>query len=180
MRRCTSDTEAKGIRLAAPSLAPILLDGAGRGPIRMMTTPDSVLHQAGVLAYRVEGGELQVLLVTSRDTGRWVIPKGNIDPGHTPAQAAAREAYEEAGIKGRIKGSLPLGFFTCFKRVGEGRSQATTIEVYPMRVDRLVRKWPERGQRTLTWFEASAAARAVDEPGLAQLILRLAEIRAPA
>jgi 8-oxo-dGTP pyrophosphatase MutT (NUDIX family) len=61
---------------------------------------EAILHQAGALAYRIYGGELQVLLVTSHETHRWIIPKGNIPPGHTPAQAAALEAYEEAGSEG--------------------------------------------------------------------------------
>jgi 8-oxo-dGTP pyrophosphatase MutT (NUDIX family) len=76
----------------------------------------AVPHQAGIIAYRVKGGAIQVLLITSRDTGRWIIPKGNISSGSTPAEAAEREAFEEAGIKGTLVGSSPLGFYTYFKK----------------------------------------------------------------
>src|SRR5262249_32651877 len=61
-----------------------------------------LLHQAGAIPYAIVDGEVRVLLVTSRGSGRWLIPKGNIDPGLTPAEAAAKEAYEEGGIRGRI------------------------------------------------------------------------------
>jgi 8-oxo-dGTP pyrophosphatase MutT (NUDIX family) len=57
---------------------------------------DTVLHQAGVIAYRDNHGKIEVLLITSRDTGRWIIPKGNIGGRTTPAKAAEKEAYEEA------------------------------------------------------------------------------------
>ena len=78
-----------------------------------------LLQQAGVIPYRFEAGALQVLLITSRGSGRWVIPKGGIEKGFSPAQAAAREAYEEAGVKGRIS-DAPLGSFTYSKRLRSG------------------------------------------------------------
>jgi predicted NUDIX family NTP pyrophosphohydrolase len=62
-----------------------------------------------------------VLLVTSRDTGRWMIPKGNIKAGEMPCKAAENEAYEEAGVKGTIIGSMPLGMYTYFKRRASDR-----------------------------------------------------------
>jgi 8-oxo-dGTP pyrophosphatase MutT (NUDIX family) len=77
---------------------------------------ENTLRQAGAIVYRTIENEVRVLLVASRDTGRWVIPKGHIDAGLTPAQAAAREAYEEAGIKGTIRASFPLGFFSYLKK----------------------------------------------------------------
>jgi predicted NUDIX family NTP pyrophosphohydrolase len=60
---------------------------------RAVTATNTTLHQAGVIAYRILDGKVQVLLMTSRDTGRWIIPKGNIDAGATPAKAAEKEAY---------------------------------------------------------------------------------------
>jgi 8-oxo-dGTP pyrophosphatase MutT (NUDIX family) len=145
----------------------------------LVTATDNILRQAGAIAYRIVDGEVRVLLVTSRDTGRWVIPKGYIDAGLTPAQAAAREAYEEAGIKGTITTSMPLGFFTYFKKLGSGERQAATVEVYALRVKKQVKKWPERGERKLSWVSVIEAARSVDEPGLARLLVRLVEIEGP-
>jgi predicted NUDIX family NTP pyrophosphohydrolase len=73
----------------------------------VVTPTDPILRQAGVIAYRILDGKVQVLLMTSRDSGRWVIPKGNIDAGTKPSKAAEKEAYEEAGVKGVIIGAAP-------------------------------------------------------------------------
>ena len=64
-----------------------------------MATTNPILNQAGVIAYRIQDGKVRVLLMTSRDTGRWIIPKGNIKPGATPCEVALKEAYEEAGVR---------------------------------------------------------------------------------
>jgi predicted NUDIX family NTP pyrophosphohydrolase len=72
------------------------------------------LHQAGVIPYRILDDKIQVLLMTSREMGRWIIPKGNIN-GEAPSKAAGREAYEEAGVKGTITSPIPLGIYVCAK-----------------------------------------------------------------
>jgi 8-oxo-dGTP pyrophosphatase MutT (NUDIX family) len=135
-----------------------------------------LLQQAGVIAYRFEAGALQVLLITSRGSGRWVIPKGGIDKGFTPAQAAAREAYEEAGVKGSLS-DAPLGAFTYGKRLRNGNVIPATVEVYAMRVEKALKNWPERAERRLKWAPVAEAARLVSEPGIARLLLRLQEQR---
>ena len=88
---------------------------------------DGTLPQAGVIAYRIRRGVVQVLLMTSRDTGRWIIPKGNIKPGTTPSKAAAQEAFEEAGVKGTIVSSTPLGVYTYAKKLGSGEARSATV-----------------------------------------------------
>jgi 8-oxo-dGTP pyrophosphatase MutT (NUDIX family) len=106
--------------------------------------------QYAALPYR-STGELEVLLVTSRETGRWVIPKGWPMKGKTGSAAAAREADEEAGVSGEIA-SKPLGVY------------------YPLRVTKQAEDWPERGQRSIRWFPWREAASVVHEDGLARLI----------
>jgi len=76
-----------------------------------------MLTQAGAIPYRMADGKLEVLLVTSRETGRWVIPKGHIDDGMTPQTAASQEAWEEAGVTGEITAKMPLGFVPYFKKL---------------------------------------------------------------
>lgn len=137
----------------------------------------NTLHQAGVLAYQFTGGEIRMLLVTSRDTGRWVIPRGNIDRGVSPDQAAVQEAYEEAGIKGSLATANPIGFYTYFKKLDADKSVPATVEVYPMLVRKMCNKWPEKGERRLWWTSPVIAADLVDEPGLSRLILRLMEVK---
>src|ERR1700744_2721291 len=106
-----------------------------------MTAPNQILNQAGVIAYRILDGKVRVLLVTSRDTGRWIIPKGNVNSGTTPAKAAAKEAYEEAGVKGNITSPIPFGLYTYFKRLESGKARPARVEVYLLRVGQQLGKW---------------------------------------
>jgi 8-oxo-dGTP pyrophosphatase MutT (NUDIX family) len=136
---------------------------------------NAILHQAGVIAYRIVDAKVQVLLITSRDTGRWIIPKGNIDAGVTPAKAAEKEAYEEAGVKGTITSLLPLGIYTYFKKLESGEARAATVEVYLLRVKKRLKKWPEKGERKLSWVSIKEAVRLIEESGVVPLLLRLME-----
>jgi 8-oxo-dGTP pyrophosphatase MutT (NUDIX family) len=134
------------------------------------------LHQAGVIAYRIREGKVRVLLMTSRDTGRWIIPKGNISAGATPAKAAEREAYEEAGVKGSITGSIPLGIYTYFKKLESGEARAAAVEVYLLRVKEQLKKWPEKAERKLSWVTTKEAVELIEEPGVVPLLRRLMEL----
>ena len=136
----------------------------------------STLFQAGVIAYRIRHGKVQILLMTSRDTGRWIIPKGNIKPGTTPSKAAEQEAFEEAGVKGTIASSTPLGMYAYSKKLGSGELRAATVEVYLLKVERQVNNWPERQERKLAWVSPKKAVSRVDEPGVVPLLLRLIEV----
>jgi 8-oxo-dGTP pyrophosphatase MutT (NUDIX family) len=135
-----------------------------------------VLRQAGVIPFEVAEGELRILLVTSRESGRWVIPKGNVEPKLTPAKSAEKEAYEEAGIEGELISETSLGFFTYLKRMRPGESRPASVEVFLLRVAKQCKKWPEMKQRKCGWFSVQEAAELVDEPGLSRLLLRLEEM----
>jgi 8-oxo-dGTP pyrophosphatase MutT (NUDIX family) len=137
-----------------------------------------MLTQAGAIPYRIVDGKLEVLLVTSRDTGRWVIPKGHLENGMTPQSAACQEAWEEAGVTGEITSKLPLGFVPYMKKLKDGSFCGASIAVFPLLVDKQKNKWQERGERTRTWFAAAQAAELVNEPAMSALILRLEEILA--
>jgi len=137
------------------------------------THMEQVLQQAGVIPYSLVNGTIRVLLVTSRDTGRWLIPKGFVDDGHTPLAAAVKEAFEEAGVEGVTETETPLGFFTYFKRLKTGEDRPTSVIVYLLRVEKQSKKWPEKKQRQSAWFTPEEAAKLVKEPGLAELLLRL-------
>jgi 8-oxo-dGTP pyrophosphatase MutT (NUDIX family) len=150
----------------------------GCGVARAVAATNQILHQAGAIAYRVERGKLEVLLMTSRQTGRWIIPKGNIAPGATPAVAAAREAYEEAGVRGRIDSPIPLGFYNYFKRLASGEARPAAVEVYLLRAEVPLKKWPEKGQRRRSWMSPAKAALLIEEPGAVPLLRRLMEFEA--
>jgi 8-oxo-dGTP pyrophosphatase MutT (NUDIX family) len=134
-----------------------------------------IMRQAGALPFRHGPDGLRVLLITSRDTGRWVIPKGHVEPGQTAAIAAAVEAYEEAGLAGAVS-NMPLGIYTYGKRLRSGVVLPATVEVYSLEVGIQMRKWPERKQRRLQWMDVETAAALVQEAGLSVLMHRLAEV----
>ncbi|CAN5371662.1 NUDIX hydrolase [soil metagenome] len=121
---------------------------------------------------------LEILLVSSRETRRWVIPKGWPMKGKTDPQAAAQEAYEEAGLDGRIV-DTPIGEYPYLKRLKSGAARAVTVDVYPLKVTGEHATWPEKGQRTLQWMDPVEAALAVQEPELRDLIARFAAVTLP-
>ena len=124
--------------------------------------------QCAALPYRLSGG-LMVLLQTSRDTGRWVLPKGWPMKGEKPYSAAKREALEEAGVVGSI-GKRPIGTFHYPKRLADGATVTCEVHVYPLAVESQRKRWPERRERTQQWFAPEDAARVVHEPELATLL----------
>jgi 8-oxo-dGTP pyrophosphatase MutT (NUDIX family) len=127
-------------------------------------------EQVAALPWRKRDKSIEILLVTSRGTGRWVLPKGWIEPGdEEPAEAAAREALEEAGVIGDISKS-GLGFYTYSKLLDGGPSISVRVRVYPLEVKRELKQFKEAGQRVLEWFPALEAADAVKEQGLAAII----------
>ena len=120
------------------------------------------------------GGSVRVLLITSRETRRWVVPKGNPIRGLAPHEAAAQEAWEEAGLRG-FPCPAALGTFRYTKQRRRGAVDAT-VTLFPFNVLEQSDDWPERHQRDTRWFPLADAARAVSETELSHLI---AGFRAP-
>ncbi|SPH16993.1 hypothetical protein DEA8626_00507 [Defluviimonas aquaemixtae] len=130
------------------------------------------MTQYGAICYRVTKKRgCEVLLVTSRDTGRWVIPKGWPMAGKSGVECALREAFEEAGVEGHDVAD-PIGLFSYDKGMDDGTIQPCVVTVYPVEVDRLHSSFPERDQRKRRWFAPKKAARKVDEPELQALLDR--------
>jgi 8-oxo-dGTP pyrophosphatase MutT (NUDIX family) len=137
--------------------------------------------QYGALPYRFnQDAALEVLLVTTRGTRRWIIPKGWPIKGLRPAKSAAREAFEEAGVTGRIS-AKPVGLFTYDKLVDEAGAQTTCeVKVYPLLVKRQSEVWPESQQRTTQWVEPSRAIAMIKEPDLKKILASFARRAAAA
>ncbi|SFR16231.1 NUDIX hydrolase [Poseidonocella sedimentorum] len=125
--------------------------------------------QFAALPYRFEHGELKFLLITSRETRRWIVPKGWPMDGMTPSQSALIEAYEEAGVNGTAHESC-IGMFNYFKRLDKKTNLNCLVMVFPIRVTRLSKDWPERPERKRKWLGREKAARKVDDAGMAQII----------
>lgn len=125
--------------------------------------------QFGALCYRIVKDKPQVLLITSRGSGRWIIPKGWPLQDATPAEAAATEAWEEAGARGRVVDQC-LGLYSYLKTTDSGAVLPCAVLVYPIKVKALSDRFPEAGERTRRWFSTKKAAARVDEPELRDLL----------
>lgn len=138
---------------------------------KRILTPSGRLQQVAALVYRYEAQELQILVITSRGTGRWVIPKGWPQVGRTLAETAAREAYEEAGIRGGIS-SQPIGNFSyCKDDLPPENINQFTVAVYALHFVERAKDWPEREQRICEWVSPRQAAERVDEVDLKRILL---------
>lgn len=124
------------------------------------------LEQAGVIPYRLVGSGLEVLLITSRSSGDWIVPKGMVDPGFTPEEAALQEAWEEAGVRGK------LGPYLGCLETSKGR-MAVRIQLFALPVTEVTDKWLERHYRRRRWFPAKDAISKVRDRELARLIQSL-------
>lgn len=125
--------------------------------------------QVAALPWRRTEEGLEVLLVTSRGGGRWVLPKGWPQTRELAHEAAAREAAEEAGVTG-FTARRAIGCFYYAKALPTGMRWRCEVLVFPMKVDRIADEWPEHQQRTRRWFAPRDAARLVDERDLGELI----------
>lgn len=115
---------------------------------------------------------VKVLLITSRDTGRWVIPKGWGMAKKQSYEVAKQEAWEEAGVKGRVW-KKALGSYQYAKVLDGGDVVQAFVRVHLIMVSRIEQDFPEKGQRTSRWFEPAEAAEAVREPELKSLIAKV-------
>jgi 8-oxo-dGTP pyrophosphatase MutT (NUDIX family) len=130
--------------------------------------------QVGALCWRLRRGRVFVLLVTSRDTGRWIIPKGWQIAGLSMSEAARREAWEEAGVTGRIEPD-PCGSFSYDKIIGPDLVVPCRVNIHALRVAEVSHRFPERKERRRKWFSAGKAAAKVSEPELRALLRQLGD-----
>jgi 8-oxo-dGTP pyrophosphatase MutT (NUDIX family) len=132
---------------------------------------DWVAHrqQYAALPWRQGKDGVEILMITSRETRRWVIPKGWPMITLAAHDAAAQEAWEEAGVRGKVD-ALPVGVFRYRKRMKSGPPQRCRVDVYPLKVSVEAKDWPERRQRNRRWLPALEAARMVEEIELRAII----------
>jgi 8-oxo-dGTP pyrophosphatase MutT (NUDIX family) len=129
--------------------------------------------QVAALCYRETPLGKQVLLITSRDTGRWIVPKGWLIDGMNASEAALQEAWEEAGVSKADIETDPVGFYDYDKRLNDGLSTPVAARVYLTRVRHIEDDYPEVGQRKRRWFTPEEAANLVAEPDLKEILLGL-------
>jgi 8-oxo-dGTP pyrophosphatase MutT (NUDIX family) len=127
-------------------------------------------EQYAAICYRLTpGGEVEVLLVTTRDSKRWIVPKGWAIDKMKPHKIAEREAWEEAGVKGKAK-KRAYGYFTYIKSLDTGENLPSVVQVHLLEVKKIDQRFPERGQRISRWLPPFQAATLVREPELKSLL----------
>lgn len=126
-------------------------------------------RQVAALCWRHGAEGTEILLVTTRRTGRWTAPKGGLMNGKSPAEAAAIEAWEEAGVIGAVE-STPIGEYAYQKYRGPTSWEPIAVDVFPQEVEAIEAKYPEENQRLRQWFAQEKAAEMVDEPAMKALI----------
>jgi 8-oxo-dGTP pyrophosphatase MutT (NUDIX family) len=131
--------------------------------------PSKRVQYAALPYRRTADSHTEVMLITSRETGRWVIPKGWPNEQQPPCACAAREAREEAGIVGEV-GTEPIGSYSYQKRLKSGVVVTCEVHVFPLRVERQQKSWREKGQRQAQWFLPKTAAEVVQERRLRTML----------
>ena len=146
---------------------------------RKLTAKKTTGIQYAALPYRVSGETVEILLVTSRRTHRWILPKGWPMNGHPPSVCAASEALEEAGVRGEIE-KTAIGHYRYLKYHRNGTSEPCKVDIFPLKVTREQNTWPEKDERKRRWCTVAEAAAAVREPQLRLMILKFGEQMAAA
>ena len=129
-------------------------------------------RQVAALCWRrspKRGSVLEVLLITSLNSKRWILPKGWPEPELGPADNATREAFEEAGVTGHVS-PKPIGSYHYLKEKRDGGGIPCSVEVFALEVTKQVEDWPEKGAREIVWLPVDQAAARVTEPGLRQVL----------
>lgn len=130
----------------------------------MAQKTSKVLQQSGVIPYRIIEGKLEILLITTRKRQGWVIPKGGLCKGMSPHDSAAKEAWEEAGVLGRVT-TEKLGNYQYRKRGNIYR-----VNLFLLPVEEILEDWPEATARERKWLEVNQAAELVKENSLKRII----------
>lgn len=132
-----------------------------------------IRRQYGAIAWRrSRSRELKILLITTRERGRWIVPKGWPIEGETPAKVAALEAFEEGGVFGDVR-SEPIGAYDYLKILRDGSTALCRVVLFGIEVRGTLANWPEQSERKRSWFTVSEAGRTVSDYQLAQVLKSL-------
>ena len=121
--------------------------------------------QSAVIPYRINNRHIEILIISSSNNKHWVVPKGIKEPGLTAQESAAKEAWEEAGVEGKV-GDASLGHFNYIKWGAD-----CTVDVYPMEVTKLIPEdeWQESHRRR-EWVTPNVAAQRLKQTELAPMV----------
>ena len=154
----------------AAGKSPTLLQQLARTPNKLFGKAFGQQYGALCFRYKEGGPEIEILVITSRESRRWIIPKGWPMKGKKPYEAAAIEAWEEAGVRGKAE-KRPVGHYTDLKELDDGNVAPCIVAMFQIEVTEIKTDFKERGQRVLNWVSPSEAARRVREIELKSLLV---------
>ncbi len=154
----------------AAGKSPTLLQQLARTPNKLFGKAFGQQYGALCFRYKEGGPEIEILVITSRESRRWIIPKGWPMKGKKPYEAAAIEAWEEAGVRGKAE-KRPVGHYTYLKELDDGNVAPCIVAMFQIEVTEIKTDFKERGQRVLDWVSPSEAARRVREIELKSLLV---------
>ncbi len=132
------------------------------------------IRQSAVIAYSLDAEYPKVMMITSRGRRRWVLPKGHVCEGQGARAAAESEAFEEAGLRGRLARRKIGTYF--YQKADEAKDMHYKVKVFPMQVERVAEDWPEKPERDREWMDFPTAVNAVEEPELKVLLREFGEM----
>nr|CBI82274.1 Bis(5'-nucleosyl)-tetraphosphatase (Asymmetrical) [Bartonella schoenbuchensis R1]CDP80158.1 NUDIX domain protein [Bartonella schoenbuchensis] len=148
------------------------MNGADIAHSKYILVDDARFLQIGALVYRIKNENLEFLLITSRGSGRWIIPKGWPIPKKSFSQAVLQEAFEEAGVRGVVE-TFPIGTYEYEKlNLPVEKNSKFCVYVFAVLYSYQEKKWPEQSQRMYEWVTVSEAVKRVNEPQLKEILLR--------
>jgi 8-oxo-dGTP pyrophosphatase MutT (NUDIX family) len=153
-------SKGSGMNVSKVKQRPMVLGDADKRGVRT---------QFGALCWRQHKNDVQIALITSRRTKRWILPKGWPVDGATPSEAAKAEAYEEAGLEGKVQNTC-LGIYSYVKTIDKADDLPCVVAIFPMKVKKVLSNWPEKSERRRKWFSIKKASSMVDSPELKRII----------
>ncbi len=131
-------------------------------------------HKIGVIPFSIDGDRIAIMFVTSQKRGRWILPKGNLEAKESHKKGCKREAFEEAGLKGKILKNFPIT--AVITKSGSNSLDQTAVTYYPMLVTDQLDEWPEKNKRERHWALLKEAHRVTDREDFRRLITQFAAI----
>lgn len=166
----TDMKSTKKSRKARPARSLTLLQQLATVPEKLFTGSFRQQYAALCFRYTGSGEEIEILVVTSRTSARWIIPRGWPMKRKKPHEAAAIEAWEEAGVRGRVRKDA-VGRYTYLKMLDNGDVVPCVVDVFQIEITGEETSFKERGERLLEWVRPDEAARRVREIELKSLLV---------
>ncbi|MGB2166809.1 MAG: NUDIX hydrolase [Candidatus Puniceispirillales bacterium] len=134
-----------------------------------------MIHKIGAIPFAVKDDRIAILFITSQQRGRWILPKGNLKMKESHKKGCKREAFEEAGVKGKILKHFPLTIL--ISKLIDRQMDKVAVTYYPLLVTKQYDDWPEASKRQRHWSLLEDAPRVTDREDYLNVIRQFGAIK---